>query len=1260
MSVSENINNWKFRVDVGGTFTDYVVETPQGAIITGKILSNGIIKSIASVSGNILNDESLIKYKDDLFKGFSIKISGQPLKVLSSYKGKLVLDENLNISNAAQTYEMTSGEEAPVVVARLLTETALEEGFPAIDLRLGTTRGTNALLERKGAKVGLVCTRGFKDVWEIGTQVRPDLFDLNIKKPQALAAVNYEVTERVSSDGEVLEELNLKEIDNACLQMQKDGIESVAVCLLNSYSNPAHEKQVGEVLAKYDFSYISLSHEVSATIKYLDRGDTCLVDAYLSPIITQYVQAIKNCLPNAELRLITSSGSLVAAENFTGKDSLLSGPAGGVNGFVQAAQLAGFDKSIGFDMGGTSTDVKRFGGEYEYQYETEKAGVRVVAPMYAIETVAAGGGSICRYDGQRLLVGPESAGAFPGPACYGNGGPLTVTDVNVFCGKIDLEAFPFKLDFIAVENRLKEIAADILQNESIHMSLHEIADGFTRIADFKMAEAIRGISAAKGYEPASHAMVAFGGAGPQHACSIANILGMKDIIIHPYSGILSAFGIGVTGIHFFEERSILQPFNENSVEALEPAIANLKKHILSRMFKESVPEPAVDFEVYVGLRYKGESESLSVPVEAAVKDFEDLHLQFFGYVHKDREIECETVRVKGLASAGKFEDNIPESKKSSKSTMSQQNLWLKGEKYEVDVIPRHLLVKDQSYKGPLLVSEGLSSIVIEPGWSFKVDERNNLILSKASEEQTKIMASGIKKDPVRLELFNNIFTSIAQRMGEVLRRISLSVNIKERLDFSCAILDTEGSLIVNAPHIPVHLGALSDCVRALIKSDEKLSAGQVYLTNDPGIGGSHLPDLTVISPVFDKDEKTILFFTAIRAHHSEIGGMTPGSFCPFAESLEQEGVIFNNFLLADKAGFKKSELLKALTSAVYPSRNPEENIADLSAAQAASVYGIKELLAVIEEYGEETVLAYMSFMRETAHQKISKMLSDMEGLNKQVIDHMDDGAEVQLHAEVKGARLKLDFSKTAGVHKFTMNANKAIVKSAILYILRCILNENIPLNEGVLDPVDLVLPESFLNPSSQGEASERAAVSAGNVEVSQKLCDVLFKVFSITGASQGTMNNVVFGDDSFGFYETLGGGSGASNVQDGASAVHCHMTNTRLTDIEVIEKKYPVRIVDFAIREGSGGLGEFSGGNGMVRTYQFLKSVELSVITQRRTNEPYGMQGGLSASAGRNLFKKNDENEWRDIDPVSHLSCSTGDCLRILTPGGGGFGDRLS
>jgi 5-oxoprolinase (ATP-hydrolysing) len=1247
---------WKFRVDVGGTFTDYIVENPENGVVTGKILSSGIIKSTAMFDGKELIDASLKSYPEKFFVGFSVRINGIEAEVIQSSAKSLVLSQSSLLKGESQPYELFSGEEAPVVAARLVTKTSLSDEFPLIDLRLGTTRGTNALLERKGARVGLICTKGFRDVWKIGTQARPDLFDLNIKKPETLSDIIVEVPERIDSVGEVVEVLEEQDIRFACEKLLELEVESVAVCLLNSYINPEHELYIQQILSEYNLPYVSLSHKVSKTIKYLDRGDTCLVDAYLSPIIQKYVKAIQNSLPSAKIKLMTSSGSLVSVANFSGKDSLLSGPAGGVNGFVHSAELAGYKKAIGFDMGGTSTDVKRYGGAYEYQYETEKAGVRVVAPMYAIETVAAGGGSICRYDGQRFLVGPESAGALPGPACYGNGGPLTVTDMNVYSGKIDVSAFPFQLDLVVIEEKIKEIIKEVYASEGLHISAQEVVAGFTQIANFKMAEAIRGISAAKGYDPSGHTLVAFGGAGPQHACSIANTLGMKTVLIHPYSGILSAFGIGVTGLHFFEEESVLKVFNESLLPHLDQIVAAQKKLILAKMRGELVDPELVEFEVLYSLRYVGESESLSVPVEDAVASFEALHEQYFGYKHSERLIELETVRVKGFVVENSFENEWPQTSLSAEPSPKYQTLSLGGKSYEVPVFRREDLVRHQVLKGPLLISEGLSSIVVEEGWELTVDKRANLILTKYKEDIDENRHSSAEKDPIKLELFNSMFTSIAQRMGDVLRRISLSVNIKERLDFSCAVLDAEGDLIVNAPHIPVHLGALSDCVRALITDDRDLKPGEVYLTNDPGAGGSHLPDLTVISPVFSEDEQDILFFTAIRAHHAEIGGMTPGSFCPFADSLEQEGVLFRNFLLADKEGFKESDLRRELLGAKWPSRSPDENVADLKAAQAASSYGIKELCEVIREYGQKTILAYMQFMKQTAADKIGSLLQKFDGMDETVKDELDDGTLLQLKAKIQKDKLYLDFTGTAPVHPNTMNANKAIVKSAILYVLRCLLNENIPLNEGVLQPVELILPDCLLNPPAAGEACGRAAVSAGNVEISQKVCDLLLGAFNTAAASQGTMNNIVFGDESFGFYETLGGGSGATESASGSSAVHTHMTNTRLTDIEIIEQKYPVKIVEFGVREKSGGPGAQCGGDGLFRVYEFQKEVELSIISQRRKTRPYGLKGGDSGMAGINFLRRKQESEWHKLPSVCHLKCLPGDCLKVLTPGGGGFG----
>ncbi|MCM8536167.1 MAG: hydantoinase B/oxoprolinase family protein [Lentisphaeraceae bacterium] len=1250
---------WQFRIDVGGTFTDYVASSPSGECITGKILSSGIYKSTANVLSNSIHDESLNSYPKDFFKGFKLRIQNDTFTVESFKNGSFVLGSSFK-EIANQSYEIFTGEEAPVMAIRLVTQTSLEDPFPSIDLRLGTTRGTNALLERKGAKVALICTKGFKDVWTIGTQARPDLFALEIHKPEPLVSLEntFEVTERVSANGEILTKLDENELSDICQKLKSLSIDSVAVCLLNSYKNSEHELKVYEALLSNGLMNVSVSSTVSPTIKYLDRGDTCIVDAYLSPIIRSYVSSIKASLPEAKLRLITSSGALVSAENFSGKDSLLSGPAGGVNGFVHAARSAGFEKSIGFDMGGTSTDVKRYGGEFEYQYETEKAGVRVVTPMYAIETVAAGGGSICRYDGQRFLVGPESAGANPGPACYGNGGPLTVTDINLFSGKIDAEAFPFQMDKFAVEEKLKGIQKELKLKEDISLSLHEISDGFTKIADFKMAEAIKEISASKGYEPADHAMVAFGGAGPQHACSIADILNIPNILIHPFSGILSAYGIGITNIHFFEEKSILKLLDKEGLSVASEEIEKLKEIVKAKMLAEDIREDSVTYEIYYDLRYTGENECLTVEAENAKENFEKKHLQFFGYNHESREIELHAVRVKGLAKGSSTSEEVIKPRRAANSQDRRQSLHLNGETYDVKVRARADLEIGDELEGPILLTEGLSSIVVEKGWMARVDKLNNLILSKQHTLVEKSASEIITKDPIRLELFNNIFTSIAYQMGEVLRRISLSVNIKERLDFSCAVLDKSGDLIVNAPHIPVHLGALSDCVRALIDSDKELKSGDVYLTNDPGTGGSHLPDLTVISPVFDVDGKDVLFFTAIRAHHSEIGGIKPGSFCPFAKCLEEEGVIFRNFILADKAGFKEQELRRALTDAKWPSRSPNENVADLKAAQAAVNFGNMELVKVLESYGQDLVLTYMGFMKQTAADKTLEKLLLFKDLNTVVEDALDDGSKLMVKLSFSKERLLIDFTGTAEVHPNTMNANKAIVKSAILYVLRCIIDEDIPLNEGVLQCVDLVLPECLLNPVGVGASSERAAVSAGNVELSQKVCDLLFKGFGVVAGGQGTMNNVIFGDQSFGFYETLGGGCGATQNFPGASAVHSHMTNTRLTDIEVIEKNYPVLIKEFGIRRNSGGEGLHDGGNGLYRVYEFLADVDLSLITQRRVTSPYALDGAGSGSSGKNLLLRNGEVNWQTLSSVCQEKCSLGDCLKVLTPGGGGFGRK--
>lgn len=1249
-STKLNKQVWKLKVDVGGTFTDYISVSEEGVLTTGKVLSSGCLRGNCTILGsNSFQDDELGKYKTDFFKGFSVRFFSDnkvfESKVESYEEGLFEIEQCFELSGTLK-YELFTGEDAPVLVARIETGTGLDDKFPVIELNLGTTRGTNALLERKGAKVGLICNKGFKDLWDIGNQTRDDLFKLDISKPDSLSHSVFEISGRIDADGEVIEGLDLCEVDDAVKQFQECGVESVALCLINSYQNQDHEKEVAAKLSE-KFPYISISHEVTRTIKLLERGDTTLVDAYLSPIIKKYVSSIQKSIPNAKIKLITSAGGLVSPYNFSGKDSLLSGPAGGVNGFSKAAQSAGFENAIGFDMGGTSTDVKRFGGEYEYHFESVKAGVRVVTPMFAIETVAAGGGSICHYDGQRFLVGPESAGASPGPACYGAGGPLTVTDINLFNGKIDSQAFPFKLDLAVVEEKLSEIATQVESVSGIKMSLVEIADGFTRIADFKMAEAIKKISSSRGYSPVDHLLVAFGGAGPQHACSIAELLGMESILIHPYSGILSAYGIGLTGQQFFEERSLLMTYSAE-VSFLENEIQEIQNSLLLK-FKDEDDFSGISFEVSLDLRYKGEVEPITVSFDNAQKVFEEKHQQFFGYIHENALIEVVKVRVKAFSEA-EISNEIPETKSAKSSQSNSQTLRIRGKSFKARLLDRSDLVVGDSLSGPLVIREGLSTIVVEDGWCLEVNEGLDLILRKVSASH-KIIDGNLEKDPVRLELFNNLFTSIAGRMGETLRRISLSVNIKERLDFSCAVLNAKGDLIVNAPHIPVHLGAVSDSVKALLKEVDTIEPGMVFLTNDPAAGGSHLPDLTVISPVFDDGE--LMFFTASRAHHSEIGGLKPGSFCPFAEILEQEGVIFRNFLLADKNGFREEELYRHLTEAAYPSRSPEENIADLKAGLAAGKYGESELLKVIAQFGKQVVLTYMDYMCEAAEEKTASLIESLELSQSIFTDVFDDGVPLQVEVRKSAKGLVIDFTGTGPVNPQTMNANKSIVKSSVLYVLRCLLKEDIPLNEGVLKNVEIITPDSLLSPP---EVEPRSAVSAGNVEVSQKICDVLFAALGVCAASQGTMNNVIFGNDSFGFYETLGGGAGAGESFSGASGVHTNMTNTRLTDVELIEKYFPVRIESFSYRIGSGGKGENYGGAGLQRKYLFLADLELSLVTQRRIKGPFGLLGGESGLAGKNILHDKSTGKTVELNSLSHKSVFKGDSLEILTPGGGGWG----
>lgn len=1265
--MSQGTGRWEFWIDVGGTFTDCIGRDPDGKIHTRKVLSSGRQKGHAATCSTRSSaaDPRFGSCPDGFFVGYNFHVldeSGRSsavatVKEFQREGGLFTLDTEVATLAPGSRFELEAGEEAPVFAIRSMMGLAVGDPIGDVGVYLGTTRGTNALLEHKGSRVAFVTTKGFGDALEIGTQARPELFRLNVRRPRSLYHHVVEIDERIDSRGHVLTPLSRDVVADALRLVPADSVDAVAVCLVNAYRNPEHEQLVGEVARELGFRHISLSTDLTPTIQLLPRAGTAVINAYLAPVVSDYIGALRKSLPAAELRLMTSAGGLVSDRHFCGKDSLLSGPAGGVVGFSHAARFEGWDSALGFDMGGTSTDVSRYAGEYEYCYKAEEEGVPLVAPMLAIETVAAGGGSICGFDGLRFTVGPESAGADPGPACYGRGGPLTVTDVNLFSGKVAEEYFPFALDRDAVAKRLEAVQAEVKANTGKDYSLEQIADGFTQVANQKMSTAIKSISTARGYDPTQHALVAFGGAGPQHACAIAENLGVRTVLLPPFGGILSAFGIGMADVVRFAEKTVLDAFQPKTLSLLEPQLAEMEARLRQEMHEEGVAAGSIQpVKRLLDLRYVGEEATITVSggdYDAFRTRFEELHEQLYGLRHQDRDIEVATVRVELTGARPKPEMERTPAVERCPPPVSQQEVWFHGKRYEAAMYERDQLHAGDRLAGPALVVEGFSTLVIDPGWRVTVTEYGSLSL-EAVEQHSLARDLSAQCDPIHLELFHNSFAYIATQMGIALQKASLSVNVKERLDFSCAVLDATGNLIANAPHIPVHLGAMSECIKGLIDNVSDMQPGDVYLSNDPAFGGSHLPDLTVMTPVFIDDE--VRFFTASRAHHAEIGGVSPGSFYPFAKNLAEEGVVLQNVRIARGGVFLREDLYRALTSARYPSRSPEENIADIRAAIAANNIGEQELRKMIATYRWEVVGAYMGHIREAAAEKVASALKVYPDGDYHFEDQLDDGSVVKVKLTIAGGKMVIDFTGSAKVNSNSLNANRAVVGSAVMYCVRCLLDEDIPLNSGMLDPIELVLPEGMLNPPNGDDPTHRAAVVAGNVEISQRIVDVLLGALHKAAASQGTMNNVIFGDGTFGYYETIGGGVGGGADYCGASAVHSHMTNTRITDVEILEQRYPVRLRRFAVRRGSGGKGFHPGGDGIVREFEFLTDLEVSLLTQRRKIPPFGLDGGSPGARGRNVLIRKGMADSEELPSLAQIDVHAGDVLKVKTPGGGGWG----
>lgn len=1272
---------WEFWIDVGGTFTDCIYRRPDDSVSTLKVLSSGITKGIVeeTTGTDRLVDSARRGDPEGFWSGYTIRFlndAGLPVHTATVRKsqganGVLAIEQPLPADVTAGTrYELDGGEEAPIQAIRRAMSLSLKETIPRVSVRLGTTRGTNALLTRNGARTAFVTTRGFQDVLLIGNQDRPRLFDLAIQKPEPLFEQTIEIDERMDADGTVLKSPDIDDVRSRLEQLRRSGIESIAICLLHAFANGQHEHLVEQTAREIGFTEISTSSRLSPLIRIVSRGDTTVMDAYLNPILRDYVARLRASLGDSTLRMMTSAGGLVDADRFVGKDSILSGPAGGVIGFSRVARQAGFEKSLGFDMGGTSTDVSRFDGQYELEFETKKAGVRIVAPMLAIETVAAGGGSVCGFDGVRLFVGPQSAGADPGPACYGRGGPLTVTDINLYLGRVLPEHFPFPLDVAAVEAQLTQLCSEIAASPlGTGYEPIELAEGFRKIANASMVRALRRISVAKGYDPAEYALVSFGGAGAQHACAMARDLGIRNLLIHPFAGILSAYGIGLADVRRFSERSVLSSWTEQELpQTVVECFAELAEQTRNEVESEGIPPERISQpQNSLDLRYHGVESTINV-AEPSDGDwraaYETLHQARYGYCHSGRELEIVTARVEVIGTMPEPPDEPRPIVERVLEPVETSTVYFEGSPVETNVFTREQLQPGDRLTGPAIVCEPTSTVVIEPEFSATVASRGEIIItddrrsvapSASEQHQHEHRAEDI--DPVTLEIFNNLFAAIAEQMGVTLQMTSFSTNVKERLDFSCAIFTPTGDLVVNAPHIPVHLGAMSETVKQLLAETDDPAPGDVYVTNDPFRGGSHLPDVTVVTPVHDDVTGELIFLTASRAHHSEIGGIVPGSMPPFSKSLAEEGVLIQCFKLVDGGVSREEELRQLLMSGKWPSRSVENNISDVSAQVAANSSGVRQLKELVDRYSLSQVRACMERIQQAASEKMRMSLSEIADGEYSRVDHLDDGSPIVVRIAVHGDQATVDFTGTGPVLKSNLNANRAIVTAAVMYSFRCLINEDIPLNSGVLEPVEIILPECLLNPQASDDPEQCPAIVGGNVETSQRVVDVLLGALGVAAASQGTMNNLTFGDATFGYYETICGGSGATKDSDGADAVHTHMTNTRLTDPEVIERRYPVRLHEFSIRRGSGGDGQKRGGDGIVRRIEFLKPLTVSLLTERRGDfAPFGLGGGGAGSIGINRLRRAGGNGVETLPGKVQLDVQAGDELTIETPGGGGFG----
>ncbi len=1198
-------SQWQFWIDRGGTFTDIVAKKPDGTLVTHKLLS-----------------ENPERYKDAAVQGVRDLLG------------------------------LKAGEAIPA------------EQIEAV--KMGTTVATNALLERKGERTLLVVTTGFRDQLRIAYQARPKLFVRKIELPELLYESVVEVDERIGAHGDVVLPLNEAKARTDLQAAFDKGFRTVAMCLMHGYRYTQHEAALKLIARDIGFTQISVSHEVSPLMKFVSRGDTAVVDAYLSPILRRYVEQVQSALGNVRLQFMQSSGGLTDAHKFQGKDAILSGPAGGIVGAAAVTQLAGFDKMIGFDMGGTSTDVTHFAGEYERAFETEVAGVRLRAPIMQIHTVAAGGGSICTFDGSKFRVGPESAGANPGPAAYRRGGPLTVTDCNVMVGKLRPELFPAvfgpngdePLDTCAVFEKFELLALQVEKATGQKKSPEEIAAGFLRIAVENMANAIKHISVQRGYDVTEYTLTCFGGAGGQHACMVADALGMQRVYIHPFAGVLSAYGMGLADVRTLKQAAVEKELSDELLTALATEFTALGSHARADVEAQGLTTAQVHVVNSLALKYDGTDTTIELPLEAStsqaslLKAFEATYRQRYGFLMPGRALVVEAVAAEAIGHAQSAQEAVPDLEvrveglhaRAEVKVFSDDALRPTQVFYREDLRPGDIIV------GPAIIKEPMATTVVEPEWRAVVTAQNHLVLERTKKAE-RAHAIGTTADPVLLEVFNNLFMAIAEQMGVTLANTSYSVNIKERLDFSCAIFDPEGNLVANAPHMPVHLGSMGESVRVILeKRAGAMKPGDAFVLNAPYAGGTHIPDVTVVKPIFLQSETTPLFYTAARGHHADIGGITPGSMPPFSKHISEEGVLLDNVQLVREGVFLEDELTHILTHDAYPVRNVAQNIGDLRAQVASCNKGANELTKMVEHFGRDVVVAYMNHVQDNAEESVRRAIHKLTDGEFGV--DIDDGSHIHVKVSINRTErtAKVDFTGTSAQRPSNFNAPRSVSRAVVLYVFRTLVDDEIPMNAGCLKPIDIVIPDgSMLSPVYP------AAVVAGNVEVSQAATNCLYGALGVLAGAYGTMTNFTFGNDEYQYYETISGGSGAGPTFDGTSVVQCHMTNSRLTDPEVLEFRYPVRVDSHTIKLGTGGKGKFHGGDGADRRIRFLEPMTAAILGNNRVNRPHGMAGGEPGATAKNWVERTDGSR-EDYGHICEVALNKDDVFVIQTPGGGGFG----